>query len=139
MEYVVGLLFDGPKDFVALARKNRPAWQVGLLNGPGGKMKPGEEVRDAQSREFQEEAGVLIPPAAWCYFATLNCDNGDRVHFLTVTRNCNIQSMTDEPVAWYSVKGVRDDLPVVGNLRWLIPLALDQDRDRCFMEMHETP
>lgn len=131
MEYTVGFLFDGPKDFVALILKNRPAWQVGLLNGPGGKMKPGETPAQTQHREFLEECGVDVQPEKWWPFARLECPNGDRVHFLTAYRNCNLASLTDEKVNWYSLAGVRGaDLPVIPNLLWLVPLALDQWRER---------
>lgn len=87
MLYVCGtcVSWDG-KRFVAI-KKNRPKWQEGLWNLPGGKIKmrehtsylaeekkhiiflPEETPREAMSREFHEETGVLIKPGArWVCF-----------------------------------------------------------------------
>ncbi len=37
--YVVGFCFNGDMSKVVLIQKNRPAWQVGKLNGVGGMVK----------------------------------------------------------------------------------------------------
>lgn len=126
MEYVVCLAFDG--DFVVLIKKNRPAWQAGRFNGPGGKIEAGESPAQAAAREFEEETGARIAPDRWRHFATLRLADGGAVHFLTVSRPVNTRSMTDEEVGQYSLAGVYDgSIPVIPNLRWLIPLALDKD------------
>lgn len=54
-KYVCGFLVYGHS--VALMRKNRPQWQVGKLNGIGGKIEDGETAAEAMRREFQEETG----------------------------------------------------------------------------------
>lgn len=126
MEYVVCILFDAPMQCVALITKNRPEWQRGLLNGPGGHMKDGETPAQAASREFEEETGVQIKVEAWRPFATLQTKQHDTVHFLTCTRNANLKTTTDEQVRWYNLEGIwQRDLPVIPNLRWLIPMAMD--------------
>ncbi|KUP05201.1 NUDIX hydrolase [Bacillus coahuilensis m2-6] len=43
-------------DEVLLLQKPRRGWWV----APGGKMEPGESVRDAVIREFREETGIYI-------------------------------------------------------------------------------
>lgn len=43
---------------MVMIKKERPAWQAGLLNGVGGKIEPGETPFEAMVREFQEETGV---------------------------------------------------------------------------------
>lgn len=91
-EYVVVLLFDKQFQNVLLIRKNRPQWQAGKLNGPGGKVEPGETPQGAARRELFEETGLAMvkeltefctfrmPDEAqerhgwckiWCYCATV--------------------------------------------------------------------
>ncbi len=123
-EYVVGFLFDAPKEFVVMIQKNRPAWQAGFLNGPGGSIEPGETPEQAMQREFQEEAGVTI--SNWLAFAKLETDNVV-VHFFTAHRNANLPnpSPTDEEVSWYNIYGITGaDLPVLENIKFLVPMAL---------------
>jgi 8-oxo-dGTP pyrophosphatase MutT (NUDIX family) len=40
--------------------KDRPAWQNGRLNLPGGKVEPGEQGWEAALREMKEELGVGV-------------------------------------------------------------------------------
>ena len=136
MEYVVAILFDGPRDHVVLIEKDHPEWQRGRLNGMGGKIEAGETAAEACSRECLEEGGVTIPAKAWREFAAMQFteDNGTTgvVHFLTAACEANLKSLTTEEVSWYSVWGVLDgDLLVIPNLRWLVPMAMDPGRPIC--------
>jgi 8-oxo-dGTP diphosphatase len=129
IRYCVGFLFDGPGNFVALIKKNRPKWQAGLLNGVGGHVEDGEDEHDAMAREFLEEAGVDIPAERWRLFCVLNGKTPETgepivVHCFTARREANLKSLTDEPVAWYST-AVAHDGSCIPNLAWLIPMAND--------------
>lgn len=57
-EYVIGVAVDPDRTHVLVIEKNRPAWQVGKLNFPGGKIEDGETPEEAIVREFREETGV---------------------------------------------------------------------------------
>jgi 8-oxo-dGTP diphosphatase len=120
VRYVVGLLFNGSREFVVLIQKNRPEWQKGKLNGPGGHIEGEETPEQAIQREFREECGVDIH--AWKYFCTLSTPTAV-VHFLAAQREANLKSMTDEKVTWYNLNGMQD-LPLIPNMRFLIPMAL---------------
>jgi 8-oxo-dGTP diphosphatase len=126
--FVNGFLFSADRTRVALIHKNRPAWQAGRINGIGGKVEAGEENIDAMAREFAEEAGVTLPPEAWHPFATLGGE-GFVIHFYRAfsDRIDEARTVETEEVAIYPV----DDLPkeVLHNLRWLIPMALDEKID----------
>lgn len=125
--YVVGFLFRRNDSEVALICKLRPAWQAGLYNGVGGRIEEFDSGPEAAvSREFKEEAGALVPTGDWRRFATLRWREVV-VHFLVARSEVEIRSMTDEPVIWASLQHDLPHLPVVGNLRWLIPMALDAD------------
>jgi 8-oxo-dGTP diphosphatase len=114
--FVIGYLFDG-RGNVALIEKNRPDWQKGRLNAPGGKIEKGETPLQAVTREFREEAGAEI---TWRQFAEMTGD-GYRLYCFTSRDKAEIQTMTDEKVGWYPL----DNLPanILPNARFLIPLA----------------
>lgn len=123
-EYVVGFLFDTNHDTV-LIRKNRPAWQAGKLNGPGGKIEPGETPHEAMAREFLEETGVGF--ARWLKYATLtNILTQVKVHFFVGRTYPEIlyqaRKTTDEPVEFWNVENSTPD-DALPNLHWLIPAA----------------
>lgn len=134
-EYSMGFAFTSDKRNVLLIRKNRPAWQNGLLNGIGGHMEPGETPEECQIREFCEETGVLTSPGDWRHFATMQgshfADGGAIVHCYEMASDVifeNARTTTDEPIVrqpvahchlapdWY-----------IPNLPILLPLALNRD------------
>ena len=128
--YVVGFAFSKGLQSVLLIRKNRPKWQEGRLNGVGGKVEPGEDYLSAMVREFREETGLDIPPDKWKHVVTYYGPEYEVRFFYTVTDAVNeAVSMTDEHVALYGI-GALMGAPVISNLRWIIPLCLDQ-----FIEM----
>ena len=119
---VVGFAFTPDLQQVVLIRKRRPEWQAGRLNGVGGKIEEQETPRQAMSREFDEEAGVRIPPAEWAPFAVLTGD-GYRVHFFATINAKELRSRTDEIVEVHRTL----QLPygeMIRNLAWLIPMGM---------------
>lgn len=122
---VCGFLFSHDTERVVLIRKNRPDWQKGRFNGVGGKVEEGEYALDAMRREFEEETGVRIEE--WDPFLILQ----DEINHLEVTYYRSYASdlsqcrtTTDEEVAVYQV-GAVFTLPVVPNLPWILPMAMD--------------
>lgn len=82
-------------------------------------------------REFMEETGADIAPSRWTKFATLQHLARDGVvHFFKAdadpTRPAEIYSRTDERVLWCPAHYLAG-LPVMDNLRWLIPMAASKD------------
>jgi 8-oxo-dGTP diphosphatase len=123
--YVVGFLFDRDGTKVVLIRKNRPEWQKGRLNGVGGKVEPMESLAHAMAREFNEEAGVMIN--SWEHFAVMNGPDW----IVDVYRAFNSEALaaaktqTDENIVVAEVNKLQERDDVIGNLKWLIPLALN--------------
>ena len=54
------------RDDVLLVLKDKPEWQKGKLNLPGGKVEEGETPEEAATRELKEESGYspIIPVKA---------------------------------------------------------------------------
>lgn len=123
--YVVGFLFRNVHQEVALMTKNRPVWQAGKLNGIGGHIEKGELPLHAMRREFKEETGSWIE--AWKCFAVLRGEHYELHCFVSFeTPFVPLSSLTDEKVGWYDVREL-ESVPIIPNLRWLIPMAVDAD------------
>jgi 8-oxo-dGTP diphosphatase len=121
--YVAGFLFDNGQ--VALIQKNKPEWQKYKLNGIGGKIELGETPHEAMVREFYEETGCRIDQ--WRVFAKLRGSDW-KVYFFSAEGDHKLcSSITDEQVKFCLVDRLYD-YPLIPNLHWLIPLALDSDK-----------
>lgn len=124
--YVVCLLFSEDLSQVCLIEKQRPDWQKGLLNGPGGKIEPGETILEAATREFKEETGVCI--ASWVQLCMKKAHNNSYVvNFLIAVGSPSelqlIRTTTDEQVGMRTVKHI-DYSKVVSSIEWVLPLAV---------------
>jgi 8-oxo-dGTP diphosphatase len=154
MQYVAGFLFDEFREQVVLVHKNRPQWQAGMWNGVGGKIErktanhtcydiscdvggfdpcqcPYETPVEAMQREFKEEAGLRLE--SWREFAVLTEPAKYQVCFLCAFEPYymfeGITTMTDEEVQAFPIESVLlGHVEVIPNLRWLIPMALEQNR-----------
>lgn len=148
MLYTAGFLFCRNDTEVLLVQKQKPGWMRGLLNAVGGKVEAGETSDFCISREFQEETG--IPVTVWQFLA---CELGPDYQVDFFHHHWAGDHRPTPPVAndvgellgWVPVEGLfeRPAMPCVGNLRWLIPLALDWRRPcahvRAVLDVKERP
>lgn len=130
--YVLGFVFrDGDGTSVVLIRKEKPKWQIGLLNGVGGKVEQGEAPERAMSREFLEECGVEVPAENWRHFARMSGDDWACDCYTLRDSDVWEKAATTESEAVEKISP--DELAVSGcipNLHWLIELALDENEGR---------
>jgi 8-oxo-dGTP diphosphatase len=128
-KYVVGLAHDGSK--MAFIKKNRPAWQAGLLNGIGGKVEELETFDGAMDREFREETGWQLP-IAWRPLLTMTYPGQAVIAFYTALVGPEVLNglctATDEPVEVHSIEypSLYPHL-FIRNLHWIVPLALHEE------------
>jgi len=123
--YVLGFLFDPDHKQVALIQKTRPDWQKGLLNGIGGKIESGETSIEAISREFKEEAGLDIKN--WEYKLSMESSTWIvDVYRAESNEILNVTTLTEEIVQVIHINSL-NEYPIVPNLKWLIPLCLDNE------------
>lgn len=126
--FVVGFVFDNDGRDVILLEKRRPWWQSGKLNGVGGAIEDGETPLMAMSREAWEEIGAVN--LEWFRFAVIIVQDPEKDTVLTI--HCfaamgygTMRTKTDEPLVRAPYEAVVNDLvPIIPNLRWLLPMAL---------------
>lgn len=136
----LGFVFTADLKKVLLIKKSRPHWQVGKINGLGGKCEGEESVEDCISREVSEEANLKIPPKKWKKIATLSWQEWN-VTILTAIWSGSLkeaESLTDEQVSWCKVAQLPQN--VMSNLTWLIPLSIDKltTPELATVEVHYT-
>jgi 8-oxo-dGTP pyrophosphatase MutT (NUDIX family) len=129
--YTAAFMFiDTMPKRVLLVRKTHPRWQEGLLNAIGGEIEGEEDPLDCMRREFKEEVGFDFD--AWNFFCR-EAGPGYEVYFYRMTFDERVlydslgfrdrnENDKGEELVWSEVP-VKE--PVIGNLNWLIPLALD--------------
>ena len=124
--YTVGFIFNPDFSQVLLVHKNRPDWQVGRLNGCGGKIEANESDVEAMVRECLEETGLEIATSEWVTSCTTSAPDWEVEFFGAVWTGelSAAKTMTDEEIAWYPTAPLPDH--VIVNLRWLVPMAANK-------------
>ena len=122
---VVGFAHNN-RQAVLLISKRKPEWMKGRLNGVGGKVHASELPYQAMVRECNEETGLFI--TTWnmfCVMQTQDCV----VYFYEADIKDSVfkfKQKEKEELCVCSVYTLGTN-PVLPNLRWLIPLALDEE------------
>lgn len=107
---------------VLLIEKLKPAWQLGLINLPGGSIEEGEDPSCAAARELFEEANLLA-----FHVIPMGVISGDlwRVNVI----KCVVKDVapwaqkTPEPVFWLPIKDAMTHKKLIPNLRVIVPLC----------------
>jgi len=135
IDYVAGFMFTPKRNRVLLIEKARPAWQAGKLNGIGGKVEQCEPPLCAMIREFKEEVGIETNYPDWHFLCSLSQAPRWSVSFYCCfsDKAFHYKQLTDEKPHLILVENLNlharldgSPIPPLPNLRWLIPLALDE-------------
>jgi len=125
-KYTVGIYFRSNVNEVALILKNRPTWQAGKYNFPGGKIEFNESPLECTIREFNEECCVNTIAETWNHIGRIENDGNYTVEIYTGLHKSfhgDLITGEDQKVQWFNV----NDLPrnIISNLSWLIPFAVN--------------
>jgi 8-oxo-dGTP pyrophosphatase MutT (NUDIX family) len=124
--YTIGIYFDYKLEKVVLILKNRPKWQAGRYNFPGGHIEPDEKGIDCVVREFEEECGIKTFPNDWKEIGMILNDEFYEVQIFTAIQkeeHGTICTKEDQPVEWKQLNLLPSNM--ISNLHWLIPFALN--------------
>lgn len=125
--YTIGIYFDASFSKVALILKNRPEWQAGKYNFPGGHIEDGETGHKCVAREFFEECGVNTHHFEWHYIADMfNKTDGYNVQIFTLFQDAShgeLMTNEDQDVDWFEI--IKLPKNIISNLHWLTHFALN--------------
>ncbi|MGP7819399.1 NUDIX hydrolase [Niallia sp. 01092] len=104
------LLLKGNK--VLLLQKPRRGWWV----APGGKMEPGESVRDSCIREFREETGIYLRNPNIKGIFTFIIKDGDKIisewmmftFFSTDSDGIHVDESEEGKIVWHDLNEIRN-------------------------------
>ena len=108
-KYVVSFIFKPKCEYVWLIKKNKPEWQIGCLNGIGGKVEKKETYREAAIRELKEESGVFIGHLLEVgYMQGKNNDGSKfRVGIFTAISDQELYTMESEVINFYRIHDIK--------------------------------
>lgn len=115
---------------IILIQKDRPSWQKGKLNLPGGKIEQGECPKEAAVREIREETGLeihLLEKAG-----EIIGSSGVTIHCFSALVNYYAdfnprEGETEIPI-WMNIEQALLDNRLIPNLRVAIPLIKSRVR-----------
>ncbi len=129
--HVLGFAFNVYVKQLVLILKNKPDYQVGKLNGVGGRVENFDPTPlDAMVREFNEEADVETQLGNWQQFCTfmgpgLTDPQSSVACYTTILipeERDRVNGITGEGVFKKKVGDL--STPRMCNLDWLIPMAI---------------
>ncbi len=133
--YCLGFYFNPEGTKVVLIEKIKPDWQKGKINGIGGKLEgdelpivwrtESETYGTSMAREFKEETGIETKPDDWECFCTYSGKDWHMNIFRAFGDVTKAKTMEAEKVLVADVNFL--PLNVVNNIRFLIPMALQED------------
>ena len=130
--FVLGFLFSEDSSKVLLINKTKPTWQVGKLNGIGGKVEALETNVNAMIRECKEESDIEY--RNWQYYTSLEgADWSISVYKGFTDSIFKYKNLTEEQLSIITLSrggGISYNFPnnIIPNLSWLIPMALTKDQ-----------
>jgi 8-oxo-dGTP diphosphatase len=110
---------------------SKPIW-AGVLNGIGGHVEADEDPLSAARREVREECGVDLPGSALRLSAVISIDLGEgRTGVLLLVFAADwpadglaVSESAEGTLEWHPLSEL-EALPVVPDLRWLLPRIWD--------------
>jgi 8-oxo-dGTP pyrophosphatase MutT (NUDIX family) len=127
------LLIDRKRKKILLGMKKK-GFGAGRYNGFGGKVEPGEEIKDAAIREMFEESSITVLPkqaekyAEIDFFFESKSEWDQKVHVFVAEKWSGEPFESDEMIPeWFSFSKIPFDRMWVDDIHWL-PKVLDRKK-----------
>lgn len=129
MDYVLVFAKKSDSEEFIVVEKQKPDFQKGRFNLPGGKIEPGEGEMDAALRELNEETGFT--PTGIFLYGILVGSWGKVFCFLANLPDGEIKPRDGEieRFFWSDFRTIKYDDRLLPNLKIIIPLMLSGLRD----------
>lgn len=131
--YTCSFIFDHAGRVLLVKKTHKPKIVVRKWNGVSGGLFPGEDILEGAIRELEEETTISLDtlrffctlrlPYATVYFFTGTVPSLPSLHLPRVNDVNELLGVYD-PAGF---QGLVSTDAVVPNLKWLVPLALDED------------
>lgn len=130
--YTLGFIFNQDTSEVLLMHKNRPEFQIGKLNGVGGRIESNENSADCIVREVLEETSKQTQRESWAYFGLIRGANWqvDLYTMLHFGNTDDFSTTTDEKIEWFKINDLPDN--ILEKLNWMIPMAMEKLKNNDF-------
>lgn len=127
-DYVLCYCEDTTNDKILIIHKDRPEWQNGRINLPGGKIEEGETPIKAAIRELYEETGYEVDPVFACEVGWIDTGQGI-VHIVQFFEMSCWEKVVPregetERSEWVQWSDIMYDKRLFPNLRVAIPLLM---------------
>jgi 8-oxo-dGTP pyrophosphatase MutT (NUDIX family) len=114
------------KDEILLVLKDKPEWQNGKLNLPGGKIEEGETPQMAAVRELEEESGYK--PLTSVTVMGVMQDGSNTIHCVKAVvmgkEDPHPREEETQDIFWTQWYKVDRDDRLIPNLRVIVPLMI---------------
>lgn len=123
--YVIIAIWNRKTEQLVLTLKDRPTWQAGRLNLPGGRVEPDETPIQAAAREGLEETGLVLKNLREMGVI----ESGPRVIIHVFLAHHPLAGLVPregetETSAWYPVREALRDRRLIPNLSAILPVTL---------------
>jgi 8-oxo-dGTP diphosphatase len=125
LRYTLIFLTHG-EDVLMLHRRRAP--NLGLWNGVGGHLEPGEDPRAGAIREIYEETGLRVPEVRFAGLLTwegYEIEAGGLYMYTAEAPQRSFHENDEGEMAWKSREWVFHSSEVVSNIRIFAPMVLD--------------
>src|SRR4029079_17020565 len=105
IDVVAGVIQRGPRFLVCQRAADKP--HGGLYEFPGGKLLPGESLKEAIERELREKLGVEVKSVGALLASISDPGNVFVIHFVRVTIDGEPQAHEHQSARWLTPEEIR--------------------------------
>lgn len=133
VSYCLGFIFNEDETKVLMLKKNKPDWQLGMLNGIGGKRELFDgSMEGSMVRECTEETKIITTEEDWYFIGNMYSNKWMVNCFKSKQPTEKLEALdgmvVDEgTLMLVDVNSIISNKQMLPSCKYLIPLALQKD------------